>query len=211
MARFILLLLLVIAGALVIALFFDRRGRRDAVIDRLRWAFLHGTPLAGYSRAAALKEFVHPGGLRFRAPGSWTVELADGDRAGPAGVADSGRRVAVEVLRLDRPATGGTESVVDALKSLAVDGERSIEVLRSGIVLMKTLEPAHDERGLLASYAWRLARPAPRGGVQIAVLRLRLPVAGAADVIAQSDLATLDREVREATFSEGPPSAPAAT
>lgn len=206
MARFVLLLLLVIAGALVVALFFDHRGRRDAAIDRLRWSFLHGRPLAGYSRAAALAEFVHPGGIRFRVPASWTIETAEGDRAVPPGAPEGGRRVRVELLSVESSASSGTESVVAALTSLAVGGERSVEVLPGGSVLMKTLEATRDAAGPLASYAWSLGRAMPPRGVRIATFRLRLPVGAAADVIAQSDLATLEREVREATFADAPPS-----
>jgi hypothetical protein len=209
MARFILLVLLVVAGGLVVALFLDHRGRRDAVVDRLRWAFLHGRPLAGYSRATALADFVHPGGLRFRAPASWTVDMTDPGAEAPAATPGAGRRLSVEVLRLESAGAAGTESVVDALESLAANGERAVEVLPNGNVLMKTLEAASSEAGALACYAWSLGAAAPPRGVRIATFRLRLPVAAAGDVIAQSDLAIVDREVREAAFADGP-SAPAA-
>jgi len=201
MARFIVLLLLVIVGALVIALFFDHRSRRDARIDRLRWSFLHGTPLAGHTRPSNLADVVHAGGMRFRAPTSWTIEMAENKGAVPAGAPSGARRVHVEVLRLDGPAPAGTESVVSALKALEAEGERSVELLPNGHVLMKTLEPARNEKGLVASYVWRLGRVSPPRGVEIAVFRLGLPVEMAAEVIAQSDLATLDRQVREAAFS----------
>lgn len=201
MVRFIVLLLLVIVGALVVALFFDHRSRRDARIDRLRWAFLHGSPLAGYTRPSNLAEVVHPGGMRFRAPASWTIEMAESKGAVHAGAPEGARRVRVEVRLLDGPAPAGTESVAEALKTLEAEGERSVEVLPNGHVLMKTLEPARSEKGLVASYVWRLGRVSPPRGVEIAVFRLGLPVEAAGEVIAQSDLATLDREIREAAFS----------
>jgi hypothetical protein len=206
MARFVLLLLLVVAGALVIALVFDNKSRRDTRFDRLRWAFLHGRPLAGYSRPASLMEFVHPGGMRFRAPASWAIEMVDGERTISAGTADGGRRVRIEVLRLEGPASG---SAVEALKSLEAEGERSVEVLPNGHALMKSLDAVRDARAVLASYTWHLGRAEPGRRLEIAVFRLRLSVESAGEVIAQSDLATLDREVREASFVEATSPPPA--
>ena len=197
MARFVLLLLLVVVGALVIALFFDHRDRRDARIDRLRHAFLHGTPLAGTSRPAALVEVVHPGGVCFRVPASWAIEIVDGEQVPvPAGPA-AGRRLQVEVVHLDGPAPG---SPSDALKSLVVEGERAIHVLENGQALMKSLDTVRGPDALVASYTWRLARVTDDGGLSVAVFRLPVAVESAAGVIAQSDLGTLDREIRAATF-----------
>lgn len=206
MARFVLLLLLLLAGALMIALVFDHRGRRDARIDRLRAAFLHGRPLAAHSRAASLVEFVHPRGLRFRAPASWTIEMVDGERTVTVGAMAGGRRVRVEVLRL-----AGQASAVEALKSQEAESERSVEVLPSGHALMKSIDTVRDTRGVLASYTWRLGCEESGRRLEIAVFRLRLSVESAGEVIEQSDLATLDREVREARFFEtaSPPSADA--
>ena len=206
MARFVLLLLLLLAGALMIALVFDHRGRREARIDRLRSAFLHGRPLAGHSRAASLVEFVHPRGMRFRAPASWTIEMVDGERTVTMGAAAGGRRVRVEVLRLEGQPSG---SAVDALKSQEAEGERSVEVLPSGHALMKSIDTVRDTHGVVASYTWRLVREESGRRLEIAVFRLRLSVESAGEVIEQSDLTTLDREVREARFIEtaSPPSA----
>jgi hypothetical protein len=198
MARFVLVLLLVAAGALVIALFFDLRGRRDARFDRLRQSFLHGLPLQGYSRPASLVEIVHPKGVTFRAPGAWTVDMREGPPA-PAAVPDGGRCVEIEVLHLEGHPSG---SLTDALKSLPAEGGQAVEELPNGHVLMKTVEPTRGPQGLLATYTWRLGHATPGHGFQLAVFRLRLPVETAAEVIAQVDLATLEREVREATFSE---------
>lgn len=202
MARFVLLLLLTLAGALVIALVFDRKSRRDARFDRLRWAFLHGTPLAGYSRAASLVEFVHPGGLRFRAPASWTIEMVDGERTISAGAGDGGRRVRLEVLQLEGPASG---SAVEALKNMKAEGERSVEVLPSGHVLMKSVDAVRETRGIFASYTWRLGRAESGRRLELAVFHLRVSVEAAAEVIAQSDLAILDRAVRDARFAVASP------
>jgi hypothetical protein len=199
MARLVLLLLLALAGGLVVALYFDRRGRRDERIERLRWAFLHGTPLGHHSSTVSLAGVAHPAGLRFRAPSSWTIDM---DQAGaPAGDPGAGRRVLVEVLHLDAPAAEGPEAVAAALKRLPAQGERSVEVLPTGNVLMKTVEALRHAKGPCASYTWHLARALPSQEVQLAVFRFRLPVETAADVIAQADLATLDREVRDATFA----------
>ena len=203
MARFILLLLLLVAGALVIALFFDHRSRQDARFDRLRQAFLHGRPLAGYSRPATAVEVVHPDGVQFRAPASWVVDVVKGERPAVEAPAAGGRRVQVEVIWLQDRAAG---PIADALKALEPERERSLETLPNGHVLAKSLVPVRTAGGWVASYTWRLARSEPGGGLRIAVFRLQLPVEAAPDVIAQSDLGTLEREVREATFSSGTPS-----
>jgi hypothetical protein len=195
-----LIVLLVIAVALVIALVWDQRGRRDARIARLRWAFLHGT-LAGYARPANLEPVVHPGGLTFRAPTSWTIDVAERcteDDPPPGAV----RRVHVELLHLEGPGASGTESVTSAMKALETEGDSSLEVLPNGHVLMKALERRRRGKGVVASYVWRLGHARPPRGIEIAIFRLGVPVEAAAEVIAQSDLATLDREVREAAFSD---------
>jgi hypothetical protein len=202
MARFVLVLLLVIAGALVIALVFDHRRRRDDRLSRLRWTFLHGTPLAGHARAVTLSELEHPGGMRFRAPASWIIETADGARL--SGAPGAGRLVRVELVRLEGQSPAAAPSVVAALQSLDVEGERSVETLANGNALMKTVESATGDKALSAVYAWRLGHPLAQGGMQIAVFRLRVPVETAGEVIVQSDLAILDREIRAATFAEGP-------
>jgi hypothetical protein len=59
MGRFVLVLILVLmAAALAEALLCDQRRRRAADVDRLRWAFLHGRPLAGLPVAAAREVIV---------------------------------------------------------------------------------------------------------------------------------------------------------
>ena len=203
MIRLILLLLLLTAGALVVALFFDRRRRREGdAIDGLRWAFVHGTPPDRYTRPATLTEFVHPGGVRFRVPAGWNVEIVEGDRDLSDAPRADGRRVLVSVtpLKADGAATPSAKAALDAL---GVKGERSVDVLPNGNALMKTLDVTRAERGVIASYTWRLARLSAQG-VQLAVFRFPLSVDAATDVIARADLATMDREVREATFGVGP-------
>ena len=202
MARFVLVVLLVMVGALVVALYFDHRGKRDALFDHLRSAFLHGAPLAGYSRAAAVVEVVHPRGLRFRAPASWTIAMAE--ERGPASSAPAGgRHVRVEVLDLEGRVPG---SLQDAVARLAARGPRSVEDLPGGRALVKSVDPVRGRDGLLASYVFRLGRATP-GGLQVASFIMALPAETAAEVIPQSDLAILDRAVREATFGEPPPAA----
>jgi hypothetical protein len=136
--------------------------------------------------------------MRFRAPASWTIDT-DPARRGEA--ATTARRVVVEVLQLESPAAAGPQAVVAALQGLPAQGERSVEVLPNGHVLMKTVEAVGDRQGLRASYTWHLARAVPGRRLQVAVFRLQLPVAAAGEVFAQADLATLDREVRDATFA----------
>ena len=195
----LLVLLLVVAAALVVALLRDHRRRRDERIDHLRWTFLHGQPLAGHARAAALTEFVHPSGMRFRAPASWSMRMGD-TAVAPAGAS---RVVEVEIVRLDAPAgiAAGGDAVAAALRALKVEGERSVEALPSGNVLMKAVESAGDGKAAVAVYVWRLGHACAGGGIDLAVFRVRVGVEAAAEVIVQSDLAVLDREIRAATFS----------
>lgn len=200
MARLVLLLLVVIAGALVVALARDHRRRHDERIDHLRWTFLHGRPLAGHARAAALTEFVHPGGMRFRAPASWSIRMGDA----PSPHAGAGRVVEVELVRLDAPAGGiaaSGDAVAARLRALKVEGECSVETLAGGTVVMKAVESARDGKAAVAVYAWRLGHARADGGIDVAVFRLRVAVEAAAEVIVQSDLAVLDREIRAGTFS----------
>jgi hypothetical protein len=197
MARLVVLLVfVVIAVALVVALFRDHRQRRDERLDRLRWTFLHGQPLAGHAQAAALSAFVHPAGARFRAPGSWSVRTGEA-AAAPAG---AGRRVEMEVLRLDAVA-GSIDLVATAMRGVTVEGERSVETLANGNVLMKAVSSSRDQKVALAVYTWWLGRARTEGGIEVAVFRVRVPVEAAAEVIVQSDLAVLDREIRAAAFS----------
>jgi hypothetical protein len=196
MVRLILVLALVgIAGALVRALLLDHRGRRDERMDTLRWTFLHGRPLGGHAPGVALTEFVHPGGLRFRVPASWTVQ-ADGAALRPTG---AGRVVELET----RPGAvpGAVDGVAGALRGLRVEGERATETLASGDVIMKAVESSRDGKAVLAVYTWWLGHARPGGAVDMAVFRVRVPVERAPEVIVQSDLAVLDRELRAASFS----------
>jgi hypothetical protein len=201
MARLVVLVaLVVIAAALVAALVRDQRRRRDERVDHLRWTFLHGRPLAGHAQAAALTEFVHPSGMRFRAPASWSIRMGDA----AAAQAGASRQVEVEVAPLTRAAAGiGAvgDAVSAALRAVDVEGERSVEPLPSGNVVMKSVATARDGKAVLAVYAWRLGHARADGGIEVAVFRVRVPVEAAAEVIVQSDLAVLDREVRAATFS----------
>jgi hypothetical protein len=195
MVRLVLVLLVVAAAFLVVALARDSRARRDERIDHLRWTFLHGRPLAGSPRAVAFAEVVHPSGLRFRVPASWTIRI-EGAGAVAAGV---GRVVELTVERRE-PAGAQDGGVAGVLRAVAVEGERSVETLPSGNVLMKAVEAAREGKAALAVYSWWLA--VARGeGIDVALFRIRVPVEAAADVIVQSDIAVLDGEVRGASFS----------
>jgi hypothetical protein len=78
-------------------------------------------------------------------------------------------------------------------------------VLANGNVLMKTVDATRSGGVEQVVYSWRLGRAVPPRGARIAVFRLSLPIETAPDVIAQSDLATVDREVRSASFADEPP------
>jgi hypothetical protein len=65
--------------------------------------------------------------------------------------------------------------------------------------------PSHDGAAPAAAYTWGIGYERPGGAVQVALFRAEVPLAAAADVITQSDLALLDRQVRRASFAREAP------
>jgi hypothetical protein len=203
MARVVLLLLLVAAATLVVALFFDFRGQRsDSRLAHLRSAFLHGSPLGGYSKPSQLREMVAFGGvLRLRVPGTWEEERqADAQVILRLDLAAS-RSLRLELRTLEYPGVVTVESLAQALGALKPEKERCLEVLPNGTVLMKSLEAIRGGGEARAGFQWHLGSPLPPHRARVAVFTLTVEFARAADVVAQSDVATLEREIRSAVLS----------
>lgn len=207
MARFLFPLLLMVAGALVVALIRDRRQRQQRRLSSLRGSFLHGSPLAGSSPARGLLELTAPGdALRLRLPSAWS-----GGFEGSASASfdcGSGRRLHLDLVTVD-PAQASRETLRDSLAALKPEGERSLESLPSGNLLLKYLEARGQNPDQIVFY-WRLARLLPSQRALTAVCAFSVPAEQAGEVFVQTDLALLDREIRAASLgTDGRPSASA--
>jgi hypothetical protein len=97
--------------------------------------------------------------------------------------------------------------VASAVRTLADDPRAAVERLANGNSLMKTLTVAHRADGVPAAcYTWALACERSGGAVVVARFSTDVALAAAGDVITQSDLALLDRQVRAASFTSAPSS-----
>lgn len=201
MVRVLILLgLALAAAALVRGLLRDRGERRRDRLAGLRASFLHGAPLGLDVRPPGLREVLYRGIVRFHIPGSWVEEpSAEGGTA--YFNASRAWTLRVELLSLERESPVDAKAVAEALGSLKHTPERTVEVLASGLVLMKCLDAAREEGHALLLYSWRLGQPLPEGKARIALFTLSAPESRAEDVVLRSDLATLEREIRAATFA----------
>lgn len=201
MVRFLVLLgLALAAAALVRALLRDHGARRRDRLAGLRASFLHGAPIGLDVRPPGLREVVHRGIVRFHIPASWIEEASP---EGGAAVFNASRAwtLRVELLPLDWARPVDAKAVAEALGGLKPRLERTVEVLASGLVLMKCLDAAHEEGRALLLYSWRLGQPLPEASARIALFTLTAPKSRAEDVALRSDLATLEREIRRATLT----------
>ena len=198
MVRFVFILLLVAAAALVVALYFDRRGRQDEGLLRLRAAFLHGSPLGGFARQTGLQD-VACGPLRMRLPQSFLPEpQSDGSllyRDGSTRV----NTLRLEVLALQCTAPASAESLEQELARRKPEKERSLERLGDR-VLLRFLERQREGAQDLIAYCWQLGLPLPPEQARLALLTFKVPAARAGDVVVGADLALLEREIRAATL-----------
>jgi len=201
MARVLILLALALAAAaLVRALSRDRGERRRDRLAGLRASFLHGAPIGVDVRPPGLREVLYRGIVRFHIPGSWIEEPS---AAGGTAYFNASRAwtLRVELLSLEREGPVDAEAVAGALGSLKPSLERTVEILGGGLVLMKCLEAADEQGQGLLLYSWRLGQPLPEARARIALFTLSAPESRAEDVVLRSDLATLEREIRAATFT----------
>lgn len=204
MPRILILACLVLsAGALVRALLRDRGQRQRDRLAGLRASFLHGAPIGLDVRPPGLREALYRGLVRFHVPASWVEE---GASSGGIAYFNPSRAwtLRVELVSIQREGTVDTDAVAAALGSLKPDLERTVEILASGLVLMKCLDAAREDGHELLHYSWRLGQPLSEGRARIALFTLSAPESRGEDVVLRSDLSTLEREIRAATFA--PPS-----
>lgn len=200
MARFLFPLLLVVAGALVVALFRDRREREQQRLSGLRGSFLHGSPLGGYAPARGLSELAAPGDLlRFRLPAAWSGGFEGSVTA--SFDCGSGRRLRLELLTLEQP-QASRQTLADSLGAMRPEPERSLETLPDGKLLLKYLEARGQAPNQQIVFTWHLACLLPSQQAGMAVFAFSVPAEQAGEVFVQADLALLDREIRAAAFGD---------
>ena len=200
MVRLLLPLLLVVAGALVVALVRDRREREVRWLSELRGSFLHGAPLGGFGSTGGLIEREAPGGhLRFRLPAAWTGGFHEPTTA--SFDCGSGRRLRVDLLTVEGRGAGG-QALLESLAAIRPEPERSLETLTGGHLLLKYLEARGQNPNPQVTFSWRLARSLSSEQARVAVLSFSVPREQAGEVFVRADLALLDREVRKATIGD---------
>ncbi len=175
-----------------------RRRRREALLESLAPAFLHGAPLAPEVRLAALTQ-IECQGLCLSLPTGW--QMAQGGASvvcltDPAGEI----RLAIDALAAEQSgnAPGGDRE------------ESASEVLPSGARLTRALRIEAGDPADLLVYEWRLTPPSPEAQRRAYRLRLTAPARAAGGIFLQSDLATLDRAARAARWLSGASSSPTA-
>jgi hypothetical protein len=202
MVRALLVLLAFVAVLLVVALFRDRRSRLARQAAGLRSAFLHGSPLAAPVRPPSLTEVVAGGGLlRFHMPATWVQEPAAGGAMIFRDRSAERRTLRLELQTASWPETVDQPTLVKSFGGSLPEKDRSVESLPNGNVLMKWVDQSRDGARVFVVYRWRLGRPRPPHEVRIAAFSFAVEVEGARDVVVQSDLAAIEREIREAALS----------
>ena len=188
------------AGALVLALYRDRREREERRASALRGSFLHGSPLGGYAPARGLSELQAPGDLlRFRLPSGWSGGFED-----PATASfdcGSGRRLRLDLLALEQP-QASRQTLLDSLGAMKPEPERSLETLPNDSLLLKYLETRGQRPDQQIVFCWQLAGLLSSPQARMAVFAFSVPAEQAGEVFVQADLALLDREIRAAAFGD---------
>jgi hypothetical protein len=198
MVRLLFPLLLLVAGALVVALVRDRRERDVLLLAELRDSFLHGAPLGGFASTGGLTELQAPGGLlRFRLPAAWTGGFHEPKTA--SFDCGSGRRLHVDLRTVERR---GGQALLESLAATRPEPERSLETLARGHLLLKYLEARGQNPNPRVAFCWQLARPLSSEQARVAILSFVVPREQAGEVFVRADLGLLDREVRNATLCD---------
>ncbi len=196
MIRFLAPLLLVLGGALVYALYRDRRDREQKRLSELRGGFLHGAPLGGFAPSGGLVELLAPHDLlRLRLPAGWTGGFEDSTAA--RFDCGSGRHLRLDLLTLE-PAGGRAR--LEALAASRPEPERSLETLPGGSQLLKYLETRGESSSRQVVFCWQLARWLQSGQARVATFAFSVPAEQAGEVYVRADLALLDREIRAAVI-----------
>jgi len=200
MVRLLLPLLLLVAGALVVALVRDRREREARLLSELRGSFLHGAPLGGFASTGGLTEIQAPGGrLRFRLPAAWIGGFHEPTTA--SFDCGSGRRLRVDLLTVERRGAGG-QALLESLAATRPEPERSLETLERGHLLLKYLEARGQNPSPQVVFCWQLARSLSSEQARVATFSFIVPGEQAGEVFVRADLGLLDREVRNATICD---------
>lgn len=200
MARLLILVVLAVAGLfLVRALLRDHGDRQRDRLGALRAAFLHGSPLGLDARPPGLRATTYRGIVSFQVPGSWIEEKTP---SGGSEYFDASRSwtLRLELLSLQRESPVDAAALAETLGELKPRLERTVEVLPTGLVLMKCVDGAQEDGRDLLLYSWRLGQPLPEGRARVALFTLSVPGARALDVLLRADLTTLEREIRAASF-----------
>ena len=202
MVRLLLPLLLLVAGALVVALVRDRRAREVLWLSGLRGSFLHGALLGGVASIGSLTELQAPGGrlrLRLRLPAAWTGGFDEPTTA--SFDCGSGRRLRVDLLTVERRGATG-QALIESLSATRPEPERSLETLAGGHLLLKYLEARGQKPNPQVVFCWQLVRSLSSELARVAVFSFIVPREQAGEVFVRADLSLLDREVRNATIGD---------
>jgi hypothetical protein len=199
MARFLFILLLVLAGAVATALVFDHRSKRTARVTRLRSAFLHGTPLGGFATSTEMRD-VQVGELRFRVPRRWRDGPSGGEQAVFQVGGPGSPTLLVRLWCLDGAGAADAAALQAVLRGLRPGRESAVQELAGGAVLLKCLEPTREAGADGVAYEWHLGRAALPNRVQVAQFTLVVTLPAADELTVQSDVSLLEREVRAASF-----------
>jgi hypothetical protein len=147
-----------------------------------------------------MRDVVAGGLLRFRVPTRWREEPRTGDSlvfqtGGPASPV-----LRVHVSTLDGPQAADATAVQDVLRGLRPGRETVIQAPPGGPAILKCVEAVRETGRDQAAYEWHLAEALPPRQVRLARFRLTVPMESADELIVQSDVSLLDREVRAARF-----------
>jgi hypothetical protein len=195
-----LLLLALVAGIGVYLVQRWRRDRREEALARARSVFfIVGRGRADTNRPSTGMRTVTAGGglLRIRVPESWVDEPAGG---GFCARASNSRRFRVEVRTLEHPGAS-PETVAENLRNSPEGLEGLVEALSGDRVLLKHVRDGAEDAAVGLTYCWRLATPRPPDRVLVAEFSFSVSLM-AADAITEDDLDLLEREIREAVFSD---------
>jgi hypothetical protein len=195
-----LLLLALVAGIGVYLVQRWRRDRREEALARARSIFfVVGRERADTTRPSTGVRVVTAGGgrLRFQVPESWVDEPAG---SGFCARASNARRFRVEVRTLEHPGAS-PEAVAEDLRKSPEGREGLVDALSGDRVLLKHVREGAEDAAVGLTYCWRLATPRPPDRVLVAEFSFSVPLM-AADAITEDDLDRLEREIREAVFSD---------
>jgi hypothetical protein len=195
-----LLLLALVAGVFVYVVWRWRRDRREEALARARSFFFLVRPDSPEpNRPSVRLRAVATGGglLQFRVPESWVDEPTTSAFCARA---SNSRRLRADVHTRERPGASAKRLEQD-FRETPEGREGQVDSLPGDRVLLKHVRGGAEDADVGLTYCWRLAAPHPPDRVVTADFSFSVPL-GAADAITEDDLALLDREIREAVFTD---------